>query len=790
MITLTKTNERGEEVYTFTKSTLVIGNSHSADLTIDDAELEADHIRITKSDDGYVAYNHTNDPFATINGLPFGKKQLHPHDIISIGKTRITFDCAAEPKSSPAEKSPEERYAEEMRLIEEASAASETFDEAPSIEALITAVEKLEAPEGQKERDHKAVTLYDLDDSGSEEAQKIFHSQVAQQLSSPSGEEEQLRESEAPTEAPPAEPQLLAKSLRHRKLLLICSFITAFTLLFISAGVYSRLTTKSRQDEIAAARGVADIAMGLTYAQIHNHQPNQQNWSDPQFLKTTIGSVLTPYQGPEAQVDVKGHLNKSPYLIRIYTNRDLSRFLIIAQPEASLHQWLAPRKSIIIDSYTMELRKLSDLRTLNRLLVELPGLSNESDSAIADVVQSSELIHLRELKTRNNSNGFEPPIRLAALRPGAENLIYNAPRYSRIGDRVMHEAIDLVTRPSSGNEVKKLTEELRTVAKLPNTILYTSNGQEIAIKAQKALKTLIPEENFLIAYIRYDVTKSSLTSEIVNDTQSPLAYGASYRPMVETVAAAPSLKPPPTSTNKLHVKQPSQPTKTPFGVEVDSESPLFLEIATLAELRQQTLSEMGTKLIQMLEEHSSHYVPEFFQQFDALYNEYRKQAALQREQTLIGLKALYAQYHVPLATFDAYVNAAGLKGFDTTTLKKLQNSLPSARPPSEALLARYLNKILQSDSFQQLDEVTTVTTMLLTLDKLPDAPKVIDYQNQIRNATIERLEEFLFSEDTPLTRTDFTPENREILQRILSTTWILDPEERAFYLGEFDSNKE
>ncbi len=58
--------------------------------------------------------------------------------------------------------------------------------------------------------------------------------------------------------------------------------------------MYLRLSTISKDEEVHAAEGVADIAMGLTYAQLHEADPASQNWSDPEFLASQpVGNFIS-----------------------------------------------------------------------------------------------------------------------------------------------------------------------------------------------------------------------------------------------------------------------------------------------------------------------------------------------------------------------------------------------------------------------------------------------------------------------------------------------------------------
>ncbi len=110
--------------------------------------------------------------------------------------------------------------------------------------------------------------------------------------------------------------------------------------------------------------------MALTYAQMHQLKPLNQNWGDPDFLKDILTKVLPPDYPSLVEQDKQEPFRNCPYMLRVYTSNDLSHFLLIAQPEPNLLQWLISRETILLDSRTMELHKIRDLRALNRLLAD------------------------------------------------------------------------------------------------------------------------------------------------------------------------------------------------------------------------------------------------------------------------------------------------------------------------------------------------------------------------------------------------------------------------------------
>ncbi len=62
--------------YFFEKETIIIGGSKNSevDISLPEEDLNDIHVKLIFKDGKYFAFNQANDPFSTINGLPFGKK--------------------------------------------------------------------------------------------------------------------------------------------------------------------------------------------------------------------------------------------------------------------------------------------------------------------------------------------------------------------------------------------------------------------------------------------------------------------------------------------------------------------------------------------------------------------------------------------------------------------------------------------------------------------------------------------------------------------------------------------
>ncbi len=91
MIELIITSSTPHKKFSFESTFVVIGSSN-ADLTLPEPSLKPEHLKIFEEQGSFTVVNCANDPFVTLNGVPFGKRKLQNHDLIQIGKISIHFE--------------------------------------------------------------------------------------------------------------------------------------------------------------------------------------------------------------------------------------------------------------------------------------------------------------------------------------------------------------------------------------------------------------------------------------------------------------------------------------------------------------------------------------------------------------------------------------------------------------------------------------------------------------------------------------------------------------------------
>lgn len=776
-------------LYTFSKTNIIIGSGSSSDLLLQDESIQEIHIEIVEKNEFFIAINRANDPFAVVNGLPFGKKKLSHGDVIQIGPYSIKFEETPIPSQeeplSPelldtAQKIPEIlehamtssiirsqkitlfpsgiNASHDLQIPEE-ELTPESFEEDLDIDALLREVELLDFIEYEKKSEQM------------EPQNLLKEREPAQRLLKHMEIEEDLDEREnllKPVDFP--------EERKYQWGFWIGVIVALFTLLaLILSAIYVHMMEKTEEEEIKAAEGVADVSMALKYAQIYHIKPLKQNWSDPEFLKNSLTSVL-PHEYPSlANIDAHGQFTNTPYMLRLYTSSDFSQFLVIAQPAPSMFQWFFPKDAIVVNSRYMEMRKVSDFRTLNRLLVSADNLEGENAQEITQLVKQGKLIPLSFLVSKNREQEFSPPKALAWLRPGAENLIYNAPRYYQFGEAIMERAVSLVEAPGSSYEVSRLKQEMGTIAEMPNMLLYSSNGMQFAMEAQKALAIFVPNIKFMAAYLTFSPKGKMLNSHLlIDDENVELAMRDS---IVET-----SL----TLQSSLLSAKPSDP-QPEVNLSKESEHPLYFQLAALVSDRQKSLKEVTDPLIQLLSENVHSPTPNFSGKMDALALQYQQAVKNQQDKFINRILELSYEYQeMPASQFMKFVQDSRLDNAfnEMLGIMKLKFRDQTSKPEQIDFLRE---QILQANNFIELDKYVVEAAALLTIARFPDMGGLIDYQDKIHRDVIQKLNVFLIQPENKKDVFTFGDQDRSALVHSLKAAWINDEAEFGFYLAEFDN---
>lgn len=765
--------------HSFDCSTLIVGclDSKCADLRLP-GDLEEGHLQIiheTKENTPkFFIANIAQDPFATLNGMPFGRQPLKSMDLIRLGSISLRFE---EQKASS-----KNSLAEVATLLQRVQALKHL--PSPPVQPSPPAHNE---DEGKKNLNEKT-KQEKLSSAPSTPSAPVPSAPASSEMSAPGAakapmtqggslKDDYLKEYEDDADKTLNKTIVDAKSFESLKdwPQLLRLFCMGTCILIIAMGLsYLWVRYQSAKEELQAARSVADISMALTYAHLKHIHPQNQNWSDPEFIKNTLTAVLAPGYHSLADVDSHGHLANA-YTLRIYTSSDLAQFLVIAQPAPSLRQWLIPKDTLIVDSRSMQIRKLHDLKALNRLLI-----SEGSAEEISQIIRQGELIALSSLPSTKELNGFSPPKALALIRPEAVNLLYNAPRYYLLGQQMITKALAFIDMPANQHERQLFQQELSTLATLSHLILYSDEGLQHALQAQKALSLLSNEEKFLVAYLQLNNKGKIANAHLLMDDTSDIV--AMEKNNLHREAD-------PIEHNTFQMEpnplaQESQ-EKSLLLFDIEPSDPLFLRLKVLSTAREQLLMPISHEIAALLQHHAGYWQEEVQSKLQQALDTF---AALDKSQIiLIGheIVALNSETtYMPFVRFLDFIKAAKL---DLLWKAYMQiHHMKLIIPETAQDIEERLKQIANSQNWQELEQNIFQLSERLHLKNIPDEQRLIDYQRTAKNAVLQQLNDFLLAANPALSKDNFTHEDRQTLMRIMETSWITDLETYNFYLSEFD----
>lgn len=714
-------------------------------------ELQANHVRITESNREFWVVNQVNDPFVNLNGRPFGKKLLRNGDRLTIGELDIEF--YGEPSFASQEASEIEALLERKMQgrPSQALVGSRTGPETSrEIQSLLEEVEALtELP-----------PYFPLKTPPSEEAATPAREQAPEPIKAA------VR---SPVEAPPTRspPPIESSGPQTWKLLIALGTALFVITTVLGLGIYAAFAEQSDQQEYFAAKDVADVAMALTYAQVHQVKPQNQNWADPDFIRQNLERVLDGRFESTVGLDPQGYLSNSPYLLRIYTNNDSSQFLLVAQPSANLWRWFTRQRSILFDSSSMELRRTNDLRALNRLLSRPNALGGAHALEVTRLILEEEAIPLKELAKETGHREFSPPIELKTVLPGAENFVHNAPRYYRFGEPFV-EAFAKVTGKNS-ESFFAAEAQLEELASLGNLVLYSSGSLEVAEKAAYVLKQEYGADKIVVGQLIFNEKNGAWVKSLLIEPHAPLSQAILPLPQVAQAA------------------QQQHPLQEAFK-------------KTIGEYRQ-ALEAITEQMSQAIAAEKEAFSPDFYFKMHQLLAHYHRIEEPKRQEMQKAVAQLHRSFvlegkSLPESRFLHYATEAGLEPY----LAKEPLNSPQEEEPvatAEVALQSPLTPIKEEASptvFQSIEEAHSLKELAEAVDSVKNQivtqasneHEMVEEEKTLRTRVLSQLELFFFSQHSPLDDSAFHLQDRPLIVHILEQAGICDGFQCQFYLSEFE----
>lgn len=782
----------------FEQDAVLIG-AYSADLeglSLDLTSLLPEHTRIFAKDGVFHVHNLANDPFVTLNGMPFGKKKIVTGDRLAVGEVEILFEGQTAPAPQRRGSFSNSQQKQQKQPVVSVRRHEPIVEEDEDLEALIREVESFEAKEASakgaeepKERHFKASPLHgSLAEAhtrvGLETIQHSVDRIIGEGISGtfqthpPFKSKRAAKTSETPQVVKNHFASVQSPPTSFWRPLIVIAVVLFAIMAAIGSGIYFTFSEKGDEQEYVASQGLSDMAMALTYAQIHQLKPPNLNWGDPDFVREALTNVLPPDYPSLAVLDKQGSFANSPYMVRVYTSTDLSQFLLIAQPEASLWQWLLSRETIVLDSRSMELHKTTDLRALNRLLANSKPLEGANALEISHLVSQASLVRLSSLASETGLREFLPPKGLNKLSPGGEIRVYNALRYYRLTAPVMEAvgALASSTQEPQEEALRDLQKRVAELVKMPNIILYTTTPESVTFKALELLKQWYPEHMPVIAQLTVEKDGGGVqSSHLILDQKDLSGEGPSQ-------------------------EGPIALAESDIPLAEAEWTPMQNELRAVLDRRLTALTAYKDRLVNLLDEQIAAPKFDFGPVADQLILEMEDMDLAEQveiRQTIVDTYRTYVLEDKTLS-HEAYVAEATAAGMHNFLPAEFFNEAVSEENPS--LVAEQINQsidhtldfgvvlhqVQQANDLSSLEEAIASANRELASEPLSNDDRLQALRNKLQVHVAHRLEQLILGSSSPLPDSAYNRHNRARIQSILMNVGIEDSEQRDYYLHEFD----
>ncbi len=781
MIRLTLKSNTDPVIHLFSKTTILIGSDPSqVDLVLAKSDIHPIHLKIIEQDGLFFAINEVNDPFVSINEYPFGKKLLQNEDLIQIHNEEIKFENLNNINSETNQVLADHNHQPYTYPLTKKN--SHSSKDTHFLNINLPFEEDLEILKGEEFQASHLDEILEESKPMENVANTHFLSGVkplksakdssGRKLNS-SLKDDYLREldDDHTAKTNPFQKDETSHLYQAWKWILLFIFSTLAIAGLLGIILFYSLSDKTEMQETKAAQAVADIAMALTHAQLYHLKPHNQNWSDVEFLKNNIEAILPGGSSFASQIDGQGQLHCCPYSLRIYTNNDLTRFLLIAQPAPSLFYWLVPKSIIVLDSELMELRTFTDVRSINRALANSEPLDGVNGKEIAALIKKGKLIRLSVLANESNNLDLAPPKNIAWIKPGAENYIYNAPRYYRMGQILLQKAINLSTSKGTGHEVSALKQDVVNFSRLNNLILYAENKKTASL-SKHSLMLFAPSDKFLFGYLllnnQGNIYEVHLLKEEGDIKDIPAMDDQSSNNEVLAFQ------------NSLTIHPDATKHESNENDVIDLNHPVYIKLHALVMTRENELRPLSAALFNLLSQELDSPKAHFQTEFQNLYHTYLISNSQHKQNIKESIMALYHQYEdMPIDQFIAFINTLHLNHLilqkDQTLSLIDENCIQN--------LENIFSLVERCQSLVELDNLVHIAIVWLNFDYLKDPQELIKYQNLLRNHILEQLDAILLSRKKPIS---VKREDKESLRHILEHERLIKPDEKEYFLAEFD----
>ena len=569
-----------------------------------------------------------------------------------------------------------------------------------------------------------------------------------------------------------SEPFLSKKLIAVASLLIMVGSLVAFL-------TVTRIQNGHAKEELMAARGLADVAMALSHAELQNQIPYHHQWSDPDFIHENLASVLSSkYLAINDASSSNGFVGDS-YHLRVFVQQSPFQFVLLAEPKNSWSQLIAPKAGFLINSETMQVRREQSTQSWEKTFRNQTYSSLKEKNTLEKLVNNSSVVRLSYLNNQSMTAGFTAPRDLVYLLPHGEATIYNAPRYYRFTEPLFDQILKFPTEELSEHEKAVATYQVHALSRFPHLVLYTTRGADAVKQALGVFEDQLPEgQKLLLGYVTLDEQSGLVANADLLIEESTLA-------LLEKMAQS-----------KGSGSLPEQGEEQQNQI-LDTTHPLFITLMELSNQRRDDLKAISQQIVTLLNYHDQKESKGFYEIHHSLIEQYDTTSKSYQVKISRVLQNLYDDYvtgnpdeYLPL--YLASVKATELELLLPEGIREsAASALGSDSSPMEIdqlalTFDQLLTKVDESVDLAKLSETVRAATNWLSDKGSRDSDEGISRQRQLKAEVLKKLGQFLLAPNTTLAKKNFQEHNRELLADILNRAQVNEAEERKFYLQEFD----
>lgn len=198
----------------------------------------------------------------------------------------------------------------------------------------------------------------------------------------------------------------------------------------LTTASFLAIRTTNREAMRSASQELADLAMALVHAQLTGESPPVIEALAPSFLAPHLATLLP---------DRREATQLRSHQLKLYSTRDFSRFLLVADPNtSSFWRRLAPLPLLVVSSDELILRKGHERDALRHLLGWSRLLDGINRCEIDLLLNRMEPIPLQLLDRDVSEEGWAPPM---GIEPASAVYLASAPRFHRLSALVSQNGV-------------------------------------------------------------------------------------------------------------------------------------------------------------------------------------------------------------------------------------------------------------------------------------------------------------------------------------------------------------